>query len=197
MIVHVGHNGLVHSTIPRYIARSSESVSVDVLVSHVENRVLTNSPLSVCVRDWRVLWQNAGNVPVEKVWIVCKSFGVQGMVVHDNWTIVSETATETSDNKECNPAVSKGDTSVEILNWELANNEKTEEAADLCSGCIVGPVEIRSINRSGNFFHLAAGEPASKDSELALGLRCPCWHDFFEVVFRQTKADQFVILNVF
>jgi hypothetical protein len=28
-------------------------------------------------------------------------------------------------------------------------------------------------------------------------LRCPCWHDFFEVVFRQTKADQFVILNVF
>lgn len=119
------------------------------------------------------------------------------MVVHYNWAIVSKTTTKTSNNKHSAPSVSKEDTGVKILNRELADNEETKEAADLCSGCVVSPVKIRFINRSGNFLHLAAGEPTSKDCKLTLSLGSPCWHDFFEVMFRQTKANQFVILNIF
>lgn len=165
-------------------------------MSHVENWVLTSLPLSVCIGHWGVLWQHAGDVPVEKVWVVCECFGVNGVVVHHNWTIVSKTTTKTSHDEQGDPTVGKEDTGVEILDWELADNEEAEEAADLCSGGVVSPVEIRSIHRSGNFLHFAFGEPASQDSELTLSFRCPGGHDFFEVMFRQTEANQLVILYI-
>jgi hypothetical protein len=197
VVVHVRHDGLVHGTIPSNIARSSESVSVDVLVSHVEHWVLASSPLSVCIRNWGVLWQNTGDVPVEKVWVVCECFGVQSVVVHEDWAIVFKTTAKTLDNEHCNPAVSKENTSIEILDRKFTDNEETKHAADLSSACVVSPVEIRSIDWSCNFLHLAAREPASQDGKLTLSLRGPCWHDFLKVMFGQTKANQFVVLNVF
>ena len=61
---------------------------------------------------------------------------------------------------------------------------------------VVGPVEVRLVDGSGDFLHLAAGEPTSEDSELAFSLWRPGRHDLLEVMFGHTKADEVVILDV-
>ena len=162
----------------------------------VEHRVLTSSPLTVCIRYWGVLGQHTGDVPVEQVGVVCKRLGVEGIVVHHDGTVVTETLTESSHDEVGDPEIGKTYTHVEALDWKFTNHGETKEATNLSTSCVVSPVEVRLVNGSSDFLHLTAGEPASKDSELAFGLRSPGGHDLLEVVFRHTETDQVVILNV-
>ena len=76
---------------------------------------LSCSPFSVGIGNRWVLGENSGNVPVEEVWIVDQSLGVNTMVVHNNWSVVLETSTETSDHEVHNPSVSDPASDIEIL----------------------------------------------------------------------------------
>jgi len=84
VVDHVGHDWLVHTSIPLNVSRLSVSVSVGCSVVLMEDRGLSGSPLSVSIRDRWVLRKNSGNGPVEQVWVVDQSLGMQSMVVHDN-----------------------------------------------------------------------------------------------------------------
>ena len=196
VIVHEWDSWLVHGTVPLHVARASVTVSVNVLVRKMEHRVLASPPLTVCIRNWGVLGQDTSNVPVEQVRVVSKRLGIESIVVHHDGTVVTKTLTESSNYEVGDPEVSKTNTHVEALDWELTNNSETKEATNLGAGGVISPVEIRFVDGSGDFFHLAAGEPASEDGELTLGLRSPGGHDFLEVVFGHTETDQVVVLDV-
>ena len=90
LIEHVGHNGLVHGTVPWYVTWLSESVSVHVLVVLMVDRGLSGSPLAVCIGNWRVLGQDAADVPEEKIGVVDKGLGVHGVVVQANRSLLGE-----------------------------------------------------------------------------------------------------------
>lgn len=69
-IYHVRHNWLALSTIPRNIAGLSKSVSVCGLVILMVDWSLSSSPLSMSIRNGRILRKHSGKGPVEQVWIV-------------------------------------------------------------------------------------------------------------------------------
>ena len=119
------------------------------------------------------------------------------MIVHNNRSVALQTTAKTSYNEVNNPSVGDPATHVEILDWQFTNDSQTQEASNLSAGSIVSPIEIRSVDRSGNFLHFSAGEPTSENCELALSFWGPSWHDFLEVVLGHTKANQVVVLDVF
>ena len=65
MVVKVRHDRLVHGTIPLDVSGLSESVSVHVLVVLMVDRGLSSSPLTVSIRNWRVLGQDTADIPEE------------------------------------------------------------------------------------------------------------------------------------
>ena len=196
VVVHVRDHRLVHRAVPLHVARLSVTVSVHILVRKVEHGVLASSPFAVCIGHWRVLWKDASHRPVEQIGVVGQGFGVQGMVVQADGAVVTKTLTESPHNEVGDPNVGKTAAGVEILDWQLTNEGETEEAADLGTGGVVGPVEIRLVDGSGDFLHLAAGEPTSEDSELAFSLWRPGRHDFLEIMLRHTEANQVVVLDI-
>jgi hypothetical protein len=162
----------------------------------MEDGVLSSSPLSVCIGHWGVLGKDTGHIPVEKVGVVSKRLGMESVIVHDKGTVVSETTTNTSNHEPHTPDVGKAASSVEIPDWELTDNSETKGNTDLSTGSVTSPVEVGAVNGSGDFLHLTAGEPRSKDSELALSLGSPGGHSLLKSVLGHTETDQIVILNV-
>jgi hypothetical protein len=165
-------------------------------VRKVENRVLTGSPLAMSIGNWRVLGQHAGHRPVEQVRVVGKSLSMERMVVQADGAVVAETLAECPHDKVGDPDVGETTTGVKVLDWQLSDESKAQEAADLSSGGVVGPVKVRLVDGSCDLLHFATREPASEDGELAFGFRRPGRHDLLEVMFGHTKADEVVILDV-
>ncbi len=180
---HVGHNWLVLRTVPSHVSGLSVSVSVGGSVVLVVDGGLSGSPLSVSIGDGWVLGKDLGQVPVEQVGIVGERLGVQGVVVHHNGARVTETTAETTSHEVDDPGVGQPASHVEVLDGELSDEEKSEQAAELRARCVVGPVEVRAVNwASNNGVHVVAGEPASQLKEhtqltniRALRLRDPWW----------------------
>lgn len=108
----------------------------------VEHGVLASSPFAVCIGHWRVLWKNARHRPIEQIGVVGQGFGVESVIVQADGAVVTKTLTESSHDKVGDPDVGKTATSIEILDWELTNKGKTEEATDLGTSGVVGPVEV-------------------------------------------------------
>ena len=121
---------------------------------------------------------------------------MKSVIVHHNWSVALETATETTNHKVDDPAICEPATDVEVLDWQLTDHCETKKTSNLSAGSIVGPVEVRTVDRSGDFFHLSTREPASKDSKLTFSFRSPGGHDFLKVVLGHTEANQVVVLNV-
>ena len=65
VIEHVGHSGLVLRTVPLNVSGLTHSVSVHVLVVLMVDRGLSSSPLTVSIRNWRVLGQDTTDIPEE------------------------------------------------------------------------------------------------------------------------------------
>jgi len=126
------------------------------------DRGLSGSPLAVSIRNWRVLGEHTGDVPEEEVGVVGKCLGVESVIVHDDRSVVLKTATETSNDEVGDPGIGDPATNVEVADGELTDNGKSEEATELSARCVVGPVEVGSVNGAGNFLHSATGEPASE-----------------------------------
>lgn len=123
---HVWHDWLVHASIPRNVSWLSHSVSVGGSVVLVIDRVLSGSPLSVSIRDRRVLRKNLSDGPEEQIWVVNQGLSVEGMVVKNNRSVVDKTTAQASDNEEDAPCISKPASDVEVFNGELSNHKKTQ-----------------------------------------------------------------------
>lgn len=173
VIVKERHDWLVHSSIPLYISWFSESVSVHILVILVEHWVLSGSPFSVCIWSWWVLWQDSAATPIEQVWVVCECLSVNAVIVHDKWSVESETSTKTTNYEVNNPSVSNPASSIEAFNWEFTNDQETENTSSLSSSGVVGPVEIRSVDWSGDFVHFTTWEPTCDNLKVLFGLWGP------------------------
>ena len=127
----------------------------------MEHWVLACSPLAMRIGNWRVLGKDTTDIPVKQIWVVSKCLCVDSMIVHNDWTIVLKTTANTANDEVDAPSVSKSATGIEVFNWQLTDDGESKEASHLSTSGVVGPVEIGSVNWSGNFFHLAAWEPAS------------------------------------
>ena len=160
VVVQVGHDWLVHRSVPLHVPWSSVPVSVHVLVVLVVHWVLSSGPLSASIWYWWVLWQNAGQSPLEEVWVVSQSLRVEGMVPQDQWAVVSQTTAAASDDVVDDPEVGKGGSGIEVLDWELTDGEESEDHAELGTAGVVSEVEVRLVDWTGNLEHLAAWEPA-------------------------------------
>ena len=196
MIVKVGHHWLVHGTVPLDIARLSVAVSVHILVVLMVDWSLASSPLSVRIRDRRVLGEDAGDGPVEQIGVVDQSLGVEGMVIEDKWAVVTETTADTSNNEVADPSVGQPASHVEILDGKLADDGETEEDTSLSSRGVVGPVEVRLVSRSGDHAEIVLREPAGKHGEIVSSLGSPLELSFLKNMFRHTEANKLTILNV-
>jgi hypothetical protein len=159
---HVRHDGLVLGAVPRNISGLSVSVSVGRSVVLVVDRGLSGSPLSVSVGLRWVSGKDLCQVPVEQVRVVDQRLRVESMIVHHDRARVTETSAETTGHEVNDPSVSQPASNVEVLDGKLSNKEKTQQAAELRAGCVVGPVEVRAVNWAGHYaLHIVAGEPAS------------------------------------
>ena len=81
------------------------SVSVHILVVLMVDWSLASSPLSVRVGHGRVLWEDAGNRPVEQVWVVDQRLVVEGVIVHHQRTVIAETTSDTPNDEVADPSV--------------------------------------------------------------------------------------------
>ena len=196
VIVEVRHDGLVHGTVPLDISRLSVAVSVHILVVLMVDWSLTSSPLAVRIGHGRVLGKNTGDSPVEEVGVVDESLGVEGMVIENQRTVVSETTADTPDNEVTDPAVGQPASHVEVLDGELANDGEAKKDTSLSTSSIVGPVEIRLVGGSSDHAEIVSREPALQNVDIMHGLGGPLELALFKGVFRDTETDEFTILNV-
>ena len=156
----IWHDWLILRTVPWNISWLSNSVSVTGLVVLMEYWGLSSSPLSVGIWNWWVLWENSAKVPPEEIWVVHQSSSVELMVVHDNWSLVSETSSESLRNEEHQVEVRQPASDVEVLNWELSDSSQSNEDSKLTSGGVVSPVPVGLGDWSDNdVFSLALWEP--------------------------------------
>ena len=95
LVDEVGHDWLVHGTVPLDVSWSSVSISVDILVVPMIHWVLGRSPLAVRVGHWWVLWESSSQVPPKEIWVVLKSSLVESMIVGYQWSGVSQTSSKT------------------------------------------------------------------------------------------------------
>jgi len=173
VVVEVGHDRLVHATIPLHVARLSVAVPVHILVVLMEDRSLASAPLAVRIGHGRVLGQNTGDCPVEQVRVVDKSLGVEGMIVEDNGAVVAKTTSDTADDEPADPAVGQPATNVEVLDGELTDHGEAEKHAELGARGVVGPVEIGLVGGARDHGQVLLGEPAGQDVHVMDSLRGP------------------------
>ena len=132
----------IKSLIPRHVSWLSNSVSVASLVVLMKYRLLSGSPLSVGIWNWRVLWENSAHIPPEEIWVVQQGSCVELMVVEDDWSLISQTSSESLRHKDDQVEVSQPASNIEILNRELSDDSQTKKASELSSGGVVSPVPI-------------------------------------------------------
>ena len=76
---------------------------------------------------------------------------------------MTETSTETAGHEVDDPHVGDPASNVEVLNWELSDEEQTKQATELGARGVVSPVEVGTVHWAGNnTLHVASREPASK-----------------------------------
>ncbi len=173
MIVQVGHDWLVLGTVPLNVARLAHSVPVHILVVLMIDGCLSCAPFAVCIGNGRVLGEDTSDGPVEEVWVVDKSLGVEGVIVEDQWAVVTETTADTSDDEVADPSVGQPAANVEVLDGQFADHGKTQKNAHLSSSRIVSPVEVRLVSRSGDHAQVVLGEPALKHVHVVESFRGP------------------------
>ena len=76
---------------------------------------------------------------------------------------MAKTSAETTGHEVDDPGVGQPASYVEVLDGELSNEEKAEQAAELSACGVVGPVEVGTVDWAGHdALHVVAGEPASQ-----------------------------------
>lgn len=197
LINEIWHDWLVHGAIPWNVSRLSKSVPVASTMVLMVDWSLPSAPLTVSIWHWWVAWQNTADIPPEEVWVVEESALVEPMVIEHDWSLVSQTSANTTGHEEDHVSVGDPASHVEVLDWQLSNDGETQEASDLSSSRIVGPVVVRRLSWSSNdLTGLLSWEPRSQNVEFFLGLGSPLWEPLINLVGRQTETDQLIVFNV-
>lgn len=197
LVDEVGHDWLVHGTVPWDISRLSSSVSVAYLVVLMEDWLLPGHPLSVSIWNWWVPWQHSADVPPVEIWVVQESSLVESVVVEYDWSLVTQTSADTLGHEEQEVCVGNPASDIEVLNWEFPDDSEAKEASYLSSSSVVSPVPGGVLGwSSDDIIHLTSWEPGLEDIKVLLGLRSPFWKPLLSLVSRQTEANKLVVLNV-
>lgn len=133
VIVEVWEDGLVHGTVPLNVPRKSMAVPVHILVILVIDGSLASSPLSVRIGHGRVLGEDAARRPVEQVWVVHQSLGVERVVIENDGSVGAETTANTPNDEIADPAISQPASRIETLDGELTDDGETQKDAKLGS----------------------------------------------------------------
>ena len=173
------------------------AVTIHVLVILVIDWSLASSPLTVRIGHGWVLGKNAADRPVEQIWVVHKSLGIEGVIVQHNGSIAAETAADTPNNEVADPTVGQPAPHVEVFDGKLTDNGEAEKDTKLGPCGVVRPVEVRLVGGSRDHAQIVSGEPALKHSEVVLSLCSQLKLTLFQDVLTNTEADKFTILNVF
>ncbi len=196
VVVEVGHDGLVHGAVPLNVPGASEAVPVDVLMVLMVHGSLSRAPLAMSVGSGGRLGQDTGHRPVEQVWVVDKSLGVESVVVHHDRAVVAETTADSTDNEPADPAVGQPASDIEVLDGELTDDCEAEKNSELGARRVVSPVEVRLVSRAHNHVEVSAGEPALQDVDVVEGFGGPLELTLLKNVLTDTETDQLAILNV-
>jgi len=196
VIEHVGHRRLVHGTVPSDVSGFTESVSVHVLVVLMVDGSLSGSPLSVCIGNWRVLGQDTADIPEEEIGVVDEGLGVHGIVVKTDGSLLGESTAQSSDDEEHNPGVGDSASNMEVFDGELTDDGETEEDSELGATAVVGPVEVGTVDGSGDLVHGSSREPRFKDVEVLDSFVGPDGLGLLDNVIGHTETDELSILNV-
>ena len=121
LIDEIWHNWLVLRTVPWDISWLSHSISVAGLMILMENWSLSDSPFLVSIWDWRVLWQGSCQVPPEEIWVVLESSLMEPMIVHNDWSCISQTSSESLGDEEVDVEIGDPASRIEIFNWKFSN----------------------------------------------------------------------------
>jgi len=95
----------------------------------MENWSLSDSPFFMGIWDWWVLWKSSSQVPPQEIWVVLKSSLMEPMIVHYQWSSISQTSSETLRDEKVNVEIGDTTSNVEILNWKFSNHQKTQHAS--------------------------------------------------------------------
>ena len=193
----VWHDWLVLGTVPWHVSGLSHSVPIAGPVVLMVYWVLPNSPLEMGIWNRWVLRKDSSQVPPKQVWVVVQGSLVDEVIVHGDWSLVSEASANTVTHEEVQVSPCEPASHIEVLNWKLSDSEQSQHASDLTSGGVVGPVEVRFASRSGDeIVKLVSWEPRGEDIELLLGLWGPGRQPLFDFVSRNTETDEVVVLDV-
>ena len=197
MVDEVRHDGLVLRAIPRNVSRLSGSISIARLVVLMEDGSLSGPPLAVGVWNWRVSGKHPADVPPEEVWVVEQSSVVELTVVSHQGSLVPQTSAQATADEEHHPHVGEDASSVERLDWQLTDDGQAEQASQLSSGGVVGPVKVRLLNWShDHLVSLRVVEPRLKDLQIGLSLLGPAWLPLLDLVGGDTETNELTILSV-
>jgi hypothetical protein len=196
VIVEVGKRGLVHGAVPLDVPWESVAVPVHILVILVIDWSLTSSPLSVRIGNGWVLWQNLADRPVEEIWVVDQSLGVEGVIVEDQRAVSTQATADTPNNEVHDPTVGQPAPHVEVLDGELANDGESEDDASLGPRRIVSPIEIGPVGGARDHAQVVPGEPALEHGVVVLGLGSELKLTLLKDVLADTEANKVAILDV-
>ena len=196
IVVQVGHRWLVHGAVPLNVPGASVAVPVHILVVLMVDRRLSCAPLAMSIGSRGGLGQHTSDRPVEEIWVVDESLGVEAVVVHHDGAVVAETAADTTHEEPADPAVGQPASHIEVLDGELTDDSKSEKDSELGARCVASPVEVGLVRWAHDHIEITAGEPALQDVEVVEGLGSPLELTLLENVLTDTEADQLAILNV-
>ena len=131
----------------------------------MEDWRLPHSPLLVSILQRGVLRKDSGEIPVEQIWIVDESLGVDLVVVGDDGSGVLQPSAQPSRDEETDVEVGDPASDVEVLDRQFSDEEQAQHAPDLGPGCVVGEIEIRFVGwASQHLFQvlLVSAEPSSQ-----------------------------------
>lgn len=173
VIVQVGHDWLVLGTVPLNVARLAHSVPVHILVVLMIDGSLSCAPFAVCIGNGWVLGEDASDGPVEEIWVVDESLGVEGVIVKHKRAIVTKTTADTSNDEVADPSVGQPASNIEVFDGEFANDSESEKNANLSACGVVSPVEVGLVSRSSDHGKIVLGEPRLEDVHVVEGLGGP------------------------
>ena len=173
VVVQVGHDWLVLGTVPLNVARLAHPVPVHILVVLVIDGSLSGAPFAMGIRHGWVLRENAGDSPVEQVWVIDESLGVEGVIVQHNGAVVTETTTDTTDDEIADPSVGQPAANIEVLDGQFTDHGESEEDAELGARGVVGPVEVRLVGGARDHGQVLLGEPAGQHVHVMESLGSP------------------------
>ena len=149
----------------------------------MEDWSLSHLPLAVSVGNRRILGENAGDVPVEQVWVVGQCLGMDSLVVENDWPASLETTAKASNDEPADVEVGEPAPDVKVPDRQLSDDEETEQHSQLSSRGIGSKVPVRAVGGPcDDVLGPVSLEPRPQNSDVPSCFLCQVRHVFFQNV---------------